>query len=120
MGRRNLLNKFQVLNGQDTTTDPASSSTDISGSDSITYEIEIDPTVNASLEVKYCNDLRLTNQSVFKSLDFGQATTLVGATETDYLVHITNQAFRHLKLVISNNGGTGNVSAWVSGAVKGA
>jgi hypothetical protein len=120
MGRRSQLPKYQVFSAVDTTTDPESTPTDISSVDEITYEIEIDNTVDASLEVKFCNDSILSDTSIFKALDFNQATPLDGSTETSGLVHIENKGFKWMKLAVTDNGGTGDINAWITGTVKGA
>lgn len=120
MGRRTVLPKFQVYTNADTTTDPVSTVSDVSGVDYVTYQLTADASVNASLTVEFCNDDRIDANSVFKALDFGQTTPIIGATDAEYLVHVQNRGFRHLKLSLTNNAGTGNVNAWVSGTAMGA
>lgn len=119
MSRRNLIKKFMVIDNADTTTDPISEASDVSGVDFITYQLDIDPTVDANLIVSFSND-PILSEAVFTSLDFGMATTLVGATETAYLVHIENKGFKWTQIQIANNGGTGNTYAWITGAGRGA
>lgn len=116
MGRRSLLRKFQVLSSADSAADPTSEVTDVSSVDFITYQIEIANTVDAVLAVEFCND----DSGDYKELNFNQTLSLDGASETDYLVHVENKAFKNLRLAITNNGGTGSIDAWVSGSVKGA
>lgn len=120
MGRRNLLEKYQLWSSEDTTANPTSNHTDVSALDLITYEIDIDSTVNASISVEYCNDSRISSSSVFKPLDFSQSTTLVGSVDTDGLIHINNRGFKFLRLSVTNNGGAGNISAAITGSVVGA
>lgn len=120
MGRRSILNKYQVLNAVDSTTNPESIETDISSVDYITYEFILDATVDADLSVQYCNDARITSASTFKDLNFGSTTPLDGSIDAGGIVHIKNMGLKWMKLVITNNGGTGNISAWVSGTVGGA
>jgi len=120
MSRRQVIKKYQLLSSEDTTTNPESVSTEIAQVDVISYQIEIDATVDATLEVKYCNDENLNSSSVFKALDFGTVLTLNGDADTDGLVHIENKGFKHIKLAVTNNGGVGNISAWITGATLGA
>ena len=120
MGRRTQLPKYQVFSAVDTTTDPESTPTDVSGVDFITYEIELDNTVDADLAVQFCNDYTLSSSSIFKPIDFGQTTPLDGATNTQGMVHIENLGFKWMKLVVTDNAGSGDISAWITGTVRGA
>lgn len=120
MSRRQLIKKYRVLNGVDTTTNPTSQQTDVSGVDFITYELEIGSSVNAILSVQFCNDDIISSSSVFRPLDFQQTLSLVGASDAFGVVHISNQGFKWLRLAIANNGGTGNVTAHITGAGRGA
>ena len=120
MGRRTILPKFQVFKNVSTVGNPSSDITECTPVDRITYEVEIDPTVNAQLEVHYCNDPRISDSSLFKPISFNQPTPLDGSMNTQGMVHIQNLGFKHLRLVVLNNGGTGNIRAWVSGTVEGA
>lgn len=119
MSRRSRIKQYQVLNAADTTTSPLSVPTDISSVDFITYQIEIDPTVDAILNVYFCNsDIFDTTKK--EKLDFGLATPLNGAAETKYMVPISNRGFKWLCLEVEDNGGNGNASAWITGTVVGA
>lgn len=119
MSRRSRIKQYQVLSAADTTTSPLSKETDISSVDFITYQIEIDPTVNANLNVYFCNsDIFDTTKK--EQLDFGQATPLNGLADTKYMIPISNRGFKWLLLEVQNNGGNGNVSAWITGTVMGA
>ena len=119
MCRRNVLKKFQLFDAADSTLDPASGHTSVSQLDFITYENSIDASVDAVLEVQYCND-EVFNAANLKSLDFGAPINLDGAVDTDYTIHIDNMGFKWLLLKITNNAGTGDVSAWITGNVRGA
>jgi hypothetical protein len=119
MGRRNIINKFQVMDAEDSTSDPVSTSTDVSGVDFITYQIEIDALVDATLEVYFCNDDSYS-QANATQLDFGQPLTLDGATETNYTVQIRNMGFKNLAIKIVDVSGSGDVSAWITGTGVGA
>lgn len=119
MSRRSLIKKFQVLSGADTTSAQSSEETDVSGVDFIFYEVSIDATVNATLSVYYSND-NVFDASTAKALNFGTTTSLAGATDTHYIVQIENPGIKWIQLRTANNGGTGNVSAWVAGTVRGA
>jgi hypothetical protein len=120
MGRRTVLEKFLLINGEDSASTVTSQSTEVSGLDNITYQIVIDSDVESTCEPEFCNDRVLSPDSEFKPLDFGNPLTLSGATDTDYTITIQNQGFKHLRLNISNNGGTGNINAWVTGNCVGA
>lgn len=120
MGRRTVLPKFQVITDADTETDPESEVSDVSSVDYITYQLELDSSVNALFEVQFCNDARIDGQSQFKTLNFNQATTLDGLSEADGLIHIENHGFKFMKLKIINNTGTGFMNAWITGTVRGA
>lgn len=119
MSRRSLIKKFQVLSSVDSTSAQSSEETDVSGVDFIFYEITVDAAVNATLSVYYSNDSTF-NSSTAKVLNFGTTTSLVGATDTSYIVQIENPGIKWLQLRTANNGGTGNISAWISATVRGA
>jgi hypothetical protein len=116
MGRRSIIKRFQVMSAEDSTSDPESSITDVSSVDFITYEITVGALVDATLEVQVRNE----ESASFKALNFNQTLTLDGSSDTDYMVHIENKGFKDLKLSITDNGGSGDISAWVSGTVRGA
>lgn len=120
MGRRSQIKKYAVLSSVDSTTNPESEPTDISGVDFITYQFELDASVDAGLEVQFCNDSNIDANSQFEPLNFNQTTPLDGSSDTEGVIHIENKGLKHLRLSIANNGGTGNVSAWVTGTVRGA
>jgi hypothetical protein len=119
MGRRSVLPKYQVFSNADSSTDPVSTETDIQGVDSVVYTIDVDPTVNATMNIKYCNDVRF-DPDVSHSLNFEQVLSLNGSTDTSYQVVIENRGFKWTFIEVENSGGTGNINAWVSGTVKGA
>jgi hypothetical protein len=119
MCRRNVLKKFQLFNAVDSTTNPQSEHTSVSQLDFITYEVLIDSSVNAFLKVYYCND-EVFNASNIRELDFGSPVALLGSNDTEYTLHIENMGFKWLLLEVTNNAGTGDVSAWITGNVRGA
>lgn len=119
MCRRNVLKKFQLLNSVDSTTNPQSSPTSVSQLDFLTYEIVIGASVDAILKVFYCND-EVFNASNTRELDFNTVLALDGAIDTEYTIHIENMGFKWLLLDITDAGGSGNVSAWITGNVRGA
>lgn len=120
MSRRHIIRKYQLLDQADTTTNPESAFTDVQQVDFVSYEFGLDATVNATLDVQYCNDERIDASSVFKDLDFNQTLILDGSVDTDGIVHVENKGFKFLKLKITNNGGTGNIDAWITGLNRGA
>jgi hypothetical protein len=119
MSRRHLIRKFQVLTDSDSTTSPSSIATDVSGVDFITYQIDCALAVNSLLSVYFSNDDQF-NSSNKTELDFGPALTIIGATDTSYVVHIENLGFKWLQLSFTNNGGTGLINAFITGAGRGA
>lgn len=119
MSRRNIIKKFQVLTSANSTAVQSSEVTDVSAVDYITYQISVDATVNATLSVYFSNDTTFDASSA-KSLNFGLSTPLNGASDTSYVVHIENKGFKWLQVRTTNNGGTGNISAWVTGTNRGA
>lgn len=119
MSRRNILKRFQLFNQEDTTTDPQSDHTDISQLDNVTYELSIDNTVNANLDIYYCNTERF-DQSQAEKLGFSSQIVLNGATDTKITIHIKNLGFKWLYLKLTDNGGSGNIDAFITGNVGGA
>jgi hypothetical protein len=119
MSRRNTLKRHQVLAAVNSTSTQTSEKTDITGLDKITYEFLLDLPVNALLEVQVSN-VSAPADADFLSLNFNQTLSLIGSSNTTGLVHISNEGFKWLRLKTSNNGGTGNVSAWISGTSRGA
>jgi len=119
MSRRNVLKKYQLFNSEDSTTNPISKETDVQQLDFVTYQISVDSGVNATLLVLFSNDERFDPANVTE-LNFGSPIVLDGATETQYVLHIQNQGFKWLLLNVVDNGGSGAVSAWITGNVRGA
>jgi hypothetical protein len=120
MGHRKILKEFSLLDQQDSTINQISKATDISGLDNVTYRIKIDSTVDAYLEVQFCNDEVIRDDSEFYPLDFGQVTPLDGSIDENYMVKMLNHGFKWARLVTENNGGIGNISAWITGNSVGA
>ena len=119
MGRRNIIREYQVFSSADTSTSPDSAYTDVSGVDFITYRIAVGATVNAIASIKFMNGDTFSAADA-EALNFGQTLSLVGATDQDYMITIENKGFKWLYIDIANNGGTGNVSAWITGTSRGA
>jgi hypothetical protein len=119
MSRRHQLKRYQVITDQDSTTSDRSTETDISALDRIFYQIEIDALVDCEIEVKVCNDDKFSVANSF-SLDFEQTLALIGATDTQYNIVIENKGFKWMFIDVTNNGGTGNINAWVTGNNLGA
>lgn len=119
MSRRNVLKKYQLFNNEDSSTSPTSKETDVSQLDFVTYQLSIESGVNATLLVLFSNDERFDNTNI-SELNFGAPIILDGSTEASYIIHIQNQGFKWLLLNVVDNGGSGNVSAWVTGNVRGA
>jgi hypothetical protein len=119
MSRRSIIRKFQVFTDEDTATSPLSIPSDISGVDSITYQLSIASTVNALMEIHFSNDDKF-DTSLTKILNFGQTTPLLGSAGEDYTVHISNKGFKWLQVRVIDNSGSGNINAWITGTVGGA
>jgi hypothetical protein len=117
MSRRSILRDYQVFNNADSTTDPSSTQTDISGVDKIAYRLTIGASVNAVASVRVSNKEDKSNPF---TLNFGQSAVLVGASETEYLFTIENRGFKWMWIEVANNGGTGNIDGWVTGTTVGA
>lgn len=120
MSRRTLLNKYQILNAVDSSLTQTSTPTDISGLDYITYQLLAGALVDSVLEVQVCNDVVLSPSSVFVSLEFSNVLSIIGVTDIDYMVTVENQGFRHAKIQLTNNGGSGTINAWISGTTRSA
>lgn len=119
MGRRSIIREFQVLEDSDSATNPDSTHTDVSSVDFITYRLSVDASVSASAQVKFVN-ADTFDASQAKALNFGETLSLVGATDTDYMIEIENKGFKWMYLDITNNAGTGEINAWITGTTRGA
>jgi len=120
MTRKLRAPKFAVYTASDTATDPVSLESGIKQLDTVIYDIEIDPTVNATLEVEGSIDDENTLNKNYKTLDFGTPILLDGATEVKYVVMVRDNPFTFMRLKITNTGGTGDITAYVAGVSKGA
>lgn len=119
MSRRHLIKEYQVFTDSDSTLEEQSLQTDISGVDKVVYRITVGASVNAILHVKVCNKEYFNAAQSF-DLDFEETLTLDGGVDTEYLVSIDNLGFKYIFLEIENNGGTGDINAWISGLSIGA
>lgn len=119
MSRRHLIRKFQVLTDSDSTTSPDSIATDVSGVDFITYQIDVDATVDSILKVYFSNDDQF-NSATKTELDFAAPLPILGASDTSYTVHIENLGFKWFQLSFTDNGGTGLINAFITGSGRGA
>lgn len=120
MSRRNLIKKFVVWNNYNSSGAAApSTNTTVDQVDDIKYIIQVDPSVDGSIEVEFADDKNV-NDEVWLPLDFKRPLLIDGATETDYEILIEKAVSLKLRLSFTNNGGTGNIDAWVTGANIGA
>lgn len=119
MGRRNILRPFKCFESVDSTTNPTSKITDISGLDNITHLIKIGPAVIGEIFVEFSIE-DSQNPQVFDSLSFGEQLLLSGSAETVYTTKIQNHGFKWMRLRFQNNGGTGVINAFISGNSVGA
>jgi hypothetical protein len=120
MSRKLRANKYAVLSAADSATDPVSLETGVKQLDTIIYDIDIDATVNAGLEVEGTIDDESVASKSYSAIDFGTPINLVGSVETKHVVMIRDNPFTHIRLKVTNNGGTGNITAHVAGVSKGA
>lgn len=120
MSRKLRAPKYLILNASDSTTSPISTETGVKQLDTVLYSITVGASVNAILEVQGSSDDENTFTKTFESLDFAQTLSLNGAAETQYQIVIRDNPYAFMRLKITNNGGTGNITAYVSGVSKGA
>lgn len=119
MSRRNVLTKYQVWSSANSASITPSSETTVDQLDVIKYIIKIDPTVVCELLVQFTDD-KNTQSPTWRNLQMGQTLSLNGATDTEYTVNIKEHSCFKLRLNTTNNSGTGNINAWISGANIGA
>ncbi len=84
------------------------------------YEISLDATVVGTLEVEGSSDDDNAPIKTFEPLDFGTTINLNGAVSLTDEILIKENPYRFLRLKFTNNAGTGNISAFVSGNSVGA
>lgn len=122
MSRKQRAPKYTVWSAVDTTTAPTSTPTGVKNLDTVLYDITVAAAVNALLTVQGSTDPDGTPDAArtFETLDFGSTLPLVGASDTKYQVLVRDNPFTFMRLVLANNGGTGNITATVSGVSKGA
>lgn len=119
-GRRNELRQFQLWNDVDSTTNPSSIETDVSGIDNVTYLAQIDPAVVGQFLVRFCNDQFIKPDSIFRELNFGEPLAVNGTNDVNYTMKIENHGFKWMRLYFQNSAGSGNIDAWISGNTVGA
>jgi hypothetical protein len=115
---RKIIKPFQVYSSADSTTNPTSIITDVSGIDKIKYLITVAATVVGTLEVEFSEEEN--NPTTFYPLNFGTTLSINGASEMNYAALIDNYGFKWMRLSFTNNAGTGNINAWISGNSVGA
>jgi hypothetical protein len=118
MGRRSILPDYQVLNAEDSSSNFNSDPTECDSVDVFSYDITVDASVVGTMTVQYCNEKNEGDYD-WKDLNFGETTTINGASETLYRFQI-QPAFKRTRLKWVNNAGTGNISARIYGMVRGA
>jgi hypothetical protein len=119
MGRKHIINGYQLITAQDGTGAITSEPTDCSQVDKITYDVTLTGTIASTAVIEYCNDTRITPQSVWKELDFGEALLMSAATEANYKLDI-EVSFRHARFKWAAGSGSGNISVSVFGTTVGA
>lgn len=122
MGRKLNAPKYQIWDQVDTATNPTSISTSVKQIDHVCYEVSYDSTVLASLGVQFSNDDETTPPAswVWRDVEFGQAVTLDGSLDTETNVVFREMPYKNLRLKVTNAGGTGNITAFISGQGRGA
>lgn len=119
MTRRYITQKFQVLSA-DSTTDPTSTETGVKNLDNVRYEITCEAGVIGTLVVEGSSDEDNTTIKTFNPLDFGTPITINGSLSTFDEIVIRQNPYKFLRLTFTNNAGTGNISAFISGNSAGA
>ena len=119
MGRRSILRAFNALKLADSTTNPISEITDVSGLDNITYLVKVDPSVVGEMFVEFSLEEKL-DPGTFDVLSFGEQLIVNGPSETVYSIKVENHGFKWLRLRFADNAGAGQIVAYVSGNTVGA
>lgn len=120
MGRKLIINKHQVFDVADSAIDPESSITDVGQVDIVRYDLVVDSTVDGTLSVEVALEGDL-EAPVFRPLDFGPTPLVInGAVDTEYSVLINQVSFKKIKLKFNDNGGSGNIDAWIYATTRGA
>lgn len=120
MGRKNNGPKYQLWSAVDTATNPTSEATSVHQVDHVCYELEYGAAVNALISVEFSNDPDNAPIKTWRAVEFGQSIALNGAVDTQTNIVFREMPFKSLRLKITNTGGTGNISAWISSQTRGA
>jgi hypothetical protein len=74
----------------------------------------VDPTVVGELFIEFTDDKSQNpDQLVWKAFDFAQPLIIDGATDTEYFITLKEHSAQSMRLSFVNNGGTGNIDAWI-------
>lgn len=119
MGRKLIIPKYSLKENTDATEAFTSDPTDCSSVDIVTYDLKINGNVIGDAYVQYCNDTRITENSEWKDLSFGEPLIFNAAIEQDYKIEM-KVAFRHVRLDWAISSGTGNLDLSVYGTTVGA
>lgn len=120
MSRKLRAPKFPVWESEDSTTALYSVETGVKQLDTVLYELEIDAAVNGTIEVEGSTDRDEVAVKEWSALDFGTVISLVGSSSLKDQILIRDNTFTFLRLKFTNNGGTGNINASISGVSVGA
>jgi len=114
MGRRNQLPKYQVWSQFDSTLSAPSEKSVVDQCDVVRYVVTVDSTVVGELFVEFTDD-RSPNPSqlTWKSFDFAQPLIIDGSQDTEYFITLKEHSAQSMRLSFVNNGGTGNIDAWI-------
>lgn len=119
MGRKLIIPKHVLKDNQDATAAFTSDPTDCSSVDVITYDLKINGNIIGDAYVQYCNDTRISENSEWKDLSFGEPLVFDASVEQDYKIEM-KVAFRHVRIDWSASSGVGDLSLSVYGTTVGA
>lgn len=118
MSRRNILRPHTVFDESDSTSNPESKATDVSGLDNVTYLFAVDASVIGEMFIEFSLDD--SNPQNWHQLNFGESLVINGSTDTSYLAHIKNHGFKFLRSRFENDAGSGPITGIISGNTVGA
>jgi hypothetical protein len=119
MSRRNRVSKFLVWEGLDSASPSPSTATTTDQVDVVKYILTIDSTVVCDLLVQFTDDPQDFNET-WHDFDFGSTISLDGSVDTEYTIYLNKPSAKKTRLNLSNNSGTGLITAYYSSSQVGA
>lgn len=119
MGRKSIINRHVLVDNQDATTVSNIDPTECAGVDLITYDLKIDGNIIGDSYIQYCNDTRITADSEWIDLDFGEPLIFNASVEQQYKIEM-KVSFRHVRVDWAVASGNGNLTLAVYGTTVGA